>query len=162
MQSTLTTESKSKSKVIARLTVTRANGWRTIVEIHADARFMAFYRYYRQFGNRRSTKEFVRSASRIEYLSYFNAHLQKPGLDVIEKRLKAFGVESNPVIASKLRILKKRIYKRLLNARPDELGLTKLVTTDLQTPSRPILVSVPSYRLVAKVNHRKLHAGSVR
>jgi len=161
MNSTLPKKS-DQSNVIARLTVTRANGWRTIVEIHADATFHGFYRYYRQFGNKRSTKEFVRSASRIEFLSFINAHLQQPGLDVIEKRLKAFGVESNPVIASKLRIIKKRLYRKMLNARPDELGLTKLITTDLQTPRRPILVSAPSYRLVAKVNHRKLHAGSVR
>ena len=147
--------------LVARLTVERANGWRTIVEIHADATFISFYRYYRQFGRKRSTKEFVRSSSRTEYLSVINTHLHKPGLDVIEARLKSFGQESNPVIKSKLRIIRKRLYRKMLSARPDELGLTKLTHTNLNSP-KPILVSVPSYQYVTKINRRKLHAGSMR
>lgn len=151
----------TKNSVIARLTVIRENGWRTIVEIHADATFMAFYRYYRQFGNKRSTKEFVRSSSRIEFLSVINAHLHKPGLDVIEKRLLSFGAESNPVISSKIRIIRKRLYRKMLSARPDELGQTKLTHTDLNAP-KPIRVSLSSYDWVRAINRRALRRGAVR
>ena|GEM_PF-3242168 len=150
------------TNVIARLTLQRQNSRTTIVEIHRDATFSQFYRFYIQDGNRRSTKRLVRTASRNEFLPVINTHLHQPGLDVIEKRLRSFQSESNPVVSARLRILRKRIYRKLLSARPDELGLTTLTTTDLQTSRRPILVSVPSYRLLTKINRRKLHAGSVR
>jgi hypothetical protein len=115
--------------VIARLTVIRKNGMRTIVEVSTGATFSRFYRFYRQHGAKRSTKEFVRTASRNEGLPVVNSHLYKPGLDVIEQRLRSFGVPSNPVTRVTLRIIKRRAYKRLLSARPDELGLVKVNNT---------------------------------
>lgn len=148
-------------KVIARLTVTRTNGRKTIVEIHVDARFHNFYRFYQQVGNKRSTKRLTRSASRNEGLNIINAHLQKPGLDVIEQRLRSFQSQTNPVIRVTLRIIKKQAYRKLINARPDELGLTKLTATDLNSSRRPIPVTL-SFRLVEKISRRKLHRGIVR
>lgn len=156
-KSSLTT----KSNVVARLTVIRQNGRRVIVEVHRDATFHQFYHFHIQDGKRWSTKRLVRTASRNESLPVLNTHLHKPGLVVIETRLKNFQKISNPGVSSKLQIFRKRLYKKLCNAQPAELGLTRLVLTDLQTPRR-IPVSLPTFRLVEKVNHRKLHAGSVR
>ena len=149
------------TNVIASLTVTRQNGRKTIVEIHRDATFIQFYHFHSQDGLKRSTKRLVRIASRNEFLPIINAHLHKPGLDVIAKRLESFGAQSNPVINTKIQIIKKRIYRKMLSMRPDELGLTRLITTDLNL-SKPIPVSVPSYYWVAQINKRKLHRGAAR
>ena len=118
--------------LIARLTVTRANGKRTIVEIHAGATFHKFYSFFTQDGRRRSTKKLLRTASRNEYLPVINTHRHKPGLDVIEKQLRSLFVQSNPVTESKLRIIKKRAYKHLITAAPDALGLSKIQKTWIQ------------------------------
>lgn len=142
MQSTLTTKS-STTNVIARLTVIRQNGRRAIVEIHRDATFHQFYRFHVQDGKRWSTKTQVRTASRNEALPVINTHLHQPGLDVIEKRLQVFQQQSNPVVSSKIRIFKKRLYKKLCTAQPAELGLTKLTTTDMQPSRRLIPISIP-------------------
>ncbi len=114
----------NKSSVVARLTVTRADGRKTIVEIHADASFHQFFRYFRQQGLRRSTKELIRVANRNEGIPVPGARA-KPGLELILKRLEAYQGESNPIITKRLRIIKKRAYKKLLSARPDELGMAK-------------------------------------
>lgn len=147
--------------LVARLTVTRQNGRRVIVEVHADATFSRFYKFHVQDGNRWSTKTEVRTASRNEYLPVINTHLHQPGLDVIDARLKVFNKTSNPVVSSKIRIFKKRLYKKLVSARPDELGQTKLTRTDLNAP-QPIRVSVASYDWIVAINRRALRRGAVR
>jgi len=107
-----------KPVVIARLTITRANGKRTIVEIHQGATFHSFFHYYIQEGNRRSTKKHLRTAARNE------GGLRTSGLEAIALRLSVYQNQSNPVTGTTIRILRKRDYRKLLNARPDELGLT--------------------------------------
>jgi len=114
----------NKSNVVARLTITRTDGKKTIVEVSADASFHKFFRYFRQQGNRRSTKELIRVANRNEGIPLPSAR-ERPGLDLILKRLANYQSESNPIVATKLRIIKKRAYRKLLSARPDELGLVK-------------------------------------
>lgn len=119
-------QNESKKIVVARLTIIRANKIKTIVEIHADASFHSFYRFFRQHGNRRSTKELIRTASRNEGVSLIGFHYQQPvGLESIAKRLEMYSSQSNPVTSTRIRIIKKRVYRKLLSARPDELGLTK-------------------------------------
>jgi hypothetical protein len=156
--------------VIARLTVNRANGNKLIVEVHSDATFNQFYRYFKQVGNRRSTKEQIRVTSRNDGLKPINAHLQTPGLEAISNQIIAssavFLLRSengtiNPVVSIKLRILKKRAYRKLITARPDDLGMTRLTTTDMNKP-RAIPVTIPTFRIVAKANRRKLHHGLVK
>lgn len=107
-----------KPTVIARLTVRRANHRRTIVEIHADASFHSFYRFYVQEGNRRSTKQPLRTASRNEGLFLGNC-----GLGAIEEKLHIYQSRSNPIVSSTLRIFKKRAYKHLLKVSPDQIGV---------------------------------------
>jgi hypothetical protein len=160
----------NKSKVVARLTITRADNSRKIIEVHEDATFHEFFRFYTQIGNRRSTKTLTFTSSRITGLKPINAHRYTPGLEVIRDRViersaLLIGTKTgkfSPVISMKLRIIKRKAYRRLITIAPDQLGLTKIITTDLNQPRRPIAVAVPSYRLVAKINDRKLHAGLVR
>lgn len=143
-----------KADVVARLTVTRQNGWKTIVEISSDATLHSFYRYFRQYGNRRSTREPVRTAGRAEGCLSFLKHLQKPGLELILKRLEAWQGESNPIVSTKLRIIKKRAYRKLINARPDELGMVKS-RVNIPEPAwrseRPIPVQTPALAPAASV-----------
>lgn len=131
--------------VLARLVVNRANGKRMIVEVHSDATFCQFYKFYMQDGSRRSTKRQFRTANRNEGLRHINAHDQQPGLGAIAKQITrtsaAFLMRSedghiNPVVSIKLRIFKKRAYERLLRLAPDQLGMTKLTRRDLN--SQPI------------------------
>jgi hypothetical protein len=125
----------TKSNVIARLTVTRANGWKTIVTVEADASFSSFYKYFKQYGLKRSTKELIRTANRNESLNPINAHLQTPGLDRIEKRLAAYQSQSNPIVSTKLRIIRKKAYRRLLAAAPDVLGMAKTSPVHIPEPA---------------------------
>jgi hypothetical protein len=130
------------AKVIARLTVIRRDGNRTIVEVHTDARFHSFYHFYQQQGRRYSTKKEFRTASRNEGLPVINTHLQKPDLALIEKRLQIYGAQSNPVVETRIRIIRKRAYKRLINAAPDQLGLSRVGIVDLRL-RKPIPVQLP-------------------
>lgn len=143
--------------IIARLTVTRQDNTCTIVEIHSDATFHGFYHFFKQQGRRRSTKHEFRTASRNESLPVINTHLHTPGLHVIEKRLKDFGAQSNPVISSKLRIIKKRAYQRLITVSPSELGLSRIGTVDLSHRQR---IPLPSSLVPAKRRYSVLNGWS--
>jgi len=132
----------SKSQVVARLTVIRKNGLRTIVEVQSDASFYSFYHFFRQVGAKRSTKELIRSSNRNE------GSLQEPGLEAIAKKLEMYSSQSNPVVSKKIRIIKKRAYRKLISARADELGLaTSKVNLPLQSFSP--LPSFSATRLVS-------------
>jgi len=109
-----------KPIVTARMTVTRALGNLTIIEVCEDATFSEFYRVYTQIGRRRSTKKLVRTANRNEGLKpFYAAHKLKPGLEAL-----AMQWQGMPNVASvKIRIIKKRTYRKLLTAAPDALGM---------------------------------------
>lgn len=114
---------KAKPVVIARLTAVRSVGVRTIIEIHADATFSSFYNYFTQDGKRTSTKKQVRSANRNEGLRpYDRAYRLQPGLEAIAEQFKTMPHFTNISV----RILKRREYRRLINAAPDALGLTQV------------------------------------
>jgi len=117
--SQLLEEAPVKPDVVARLTLTRANGIRTIVEVHSNASFHSFFLYFKQTGNKRSTKELIRTASRND------GGLRTSGLEAIAQKLSMYQSQSNPVVRTTLRILKKHAYRKLISARPDELGLTR-------------------------------------
>lgn len=107
------------SKAIARLTIEREVGVRTIVEVHADATFSMFYHFYTQDGRRRSTKRQIRTANRNEGLrAWFGAHRMTPGLDVIAEQFRRMP----HVKKTTVRIIRKRTYRKALEAAPDELG----------------------------------------
>jgi hypothetical protein len=119
-----------KPVVVARMTVTRAVGNLTIVEVYEDATFSNFYHISTQVGKRRSTKRLVRVANRSEGIQpYYRAHLIQPGLDGLAEHW-----QKHPgVVSVKVRIIKKRAYCKLISARPDELGLT---TSKVNLPLR--------------------------
>jgi len=150
------------SNVIARLTVTRQNGIRSIFEIHEDATFHHFYKVFQQNGSKRSTKALVRTASRNEGLNPVNAHLQTPGLEFMAVRLMHLQAESNPVVSTRIRYFSKRAYRKMITCAPDQLGLTKvnvLFGTQPTYTFQPIGIAL-SFKPVESLNHHKLHAGS--
>jgi hypothetical protein len=118
-----------KPVVVARLTITRALGNLTIVEVWEDASFSRFYKIFTQNGRRRSTKRLVRAANRNEGLKPYTAHAVKPGLEV----LAAHWLSMPQVASVKVRIIRKRAYKRLISASPDQLGMT---TSTVNLPLR--------------------------
>lgn len=150
------------NNVIARLTVTRKDKSKVIVEVHADASFSQFYKFFTQDGSKRSTKTFTRAASRNEGLHHANAHLQVPGLQAIALQFihNKFG---SPVESTKIRIISKRAYQQLINARPDELGQVKVRALFDRKPVHALQPRGPlSFKLVEKINHLKIHAGALR
>jgi len=115
----------TNNKVVARLTVIREIGVRTIVEVNQDATFSNFYSYFMQEGARRSTKKLIRCANRNEGLApWYRMYRMEPGLAAIAEHFKTM-----PNITSvKIRIIRKRLYRKLLAAAPDELGITKVAS----------------------------------
>src|SRR5688500_9277198 len=105
----------NKSKVVARLTIARADNTKTIIEVHNDSTFSEFFRYYRQAGMKRSTKVLAFTRSRNQGLHHINAHLQTPGLEIIRDRILASNAaflgrvkgKENPITSMKLRIIRK-------------------------------------------------------
>jgi len=112
-----------KKNVIARMTIRFTDSAsRVIVEVQEGATFSSFYTFFRQEGNRRSTKRQVRTANRNEGLPVVNAHRHEPGLSAIANRLRSF---KNNIADVQIRILKKRRYRQLLHTAPDVLGMVK-------------------------------------
>ena len=104
-----------KPDVIARLTVTRANNEKVIVEVNENATFSNFYIFFKQTGKRWSTKAHVRTSNRND----------APGLESLAQKLSLCQSPSNPITNTRIKIYRKRAYRRLLSLRPDELGLTQ-------------------------------------
>ena len=129
----------TKSPIVARLTAIRTVGVKTIIEIHADATFSNFYKWYVQ-GNRRSTKTFIRTANRNESLPYINAHLHTPGLEAVKSRLESM----KQFTSVSIRIYRKRDYRKLITAAPDQLGLTKVSSTFGKVPGAQRVGSQPN------------------
>lgn len=113
-----------RSDVVARLTTIRADHSRTIVEVHSNATYSSFYHFYAQQGTKRSTKRSIRTASRSD----------GPSLEMIARKLAVYQSQSNPIVQIKLRIIRKRVYRRLISARPDQLGLTHCAPVSIYRP----------------------------
>lgn len=117
-----------KPVVLARMTITRANGNRIIVEVEAGSKFSSFFKFYKQDGARRSTKAFFRHGCRNE------GGMRDPRLENIAARITMVQSQENPVVNVKIRIIKRRAYRKLLSARPDQLGLTKMSQLPIYSP----------------------------
>ena len=110
--------------VIARLTLSYQDRTRMIIEIHSDARYASFYHIFRQQGNRRSTKSKVRTGGRHEAAS----------LEGVAVNWKARERADNPITHIRINIYRRREYRRLVSARPDQLGLTKMSSLPIYSP----------------------------
>lgn len=138
----------SKSKVVARLTMTKRSGKKTIVEVHEDAGWSTFYSWYEQDGRRR--KVFLRHSDRN---NCGNPYRQEPGLEQVAARQEEIfnnlARHPNPkhaafwsmqqIIESRIKVFKKWLYQKLLTCAPDELpcGLVKDLSAD--RPERMLL-----------------------
>ncbi len=121
-----------KSVVVARLTVQRANGIRMIVEVQSDSKFSSFYFFYTQEGRRRSTKRFLHRRSRNMGVSVIGYH--QPGLESVLAQIEKYADPSNPIVKTSIRILQRKAYKKLISARPDELGLSRMASLPIYSP----------------------------
>lgn len=141
---TFVEQDREPTRVAARLTLTHRNGAQTIVEVHADASYTAFYRWY-QRGAREHAKHLTRTALRNDAAD----------LAQIEQRMRAHfdrlargSVIWLPwqVVESKLIVLDGGLYKKLLKALPGELP-----------GGGPARVVVPEYLKRENVTHRRTH-----
>lgn len=124
-------QKKNKVVVVARMTMTKADGNKLIVEVRADASFHQFYCWFSQAGRKR--KVYLRSSHRGDGLHGHHPYKQ-PGLDVLaEAHMKCF----KTIQDAKIKVFKKRAYQALLNCAPDELagGLPKITVS---RPSLPV------------------------
>lgn len=121
-----------KLGVVARLTVYRASGIRMIVEVHSDSTFNSFFRYFTQVGARRSTKRFLRNASRNEGLPKLGYY--QPGLESVAAQIEKYADPNNPIIKKTIRIMQRRTYRKMIAVSPDQLGLTKMASLPIYGP----------------------------
>ena len=149
----------NKKNVVARLTAIREIGVRTIIEVHDDddTTFSTFFHYYTQVGLKRSTKTQIRVANRNDGLHpWYRAYRIQPGLEALAEHWKKM-----PQITSvRVRIIKKRAYRRLLEAAPDVLGLVK--DRAQFSHEQPIAVDLglsQSFVIVAKKSRARLTYG---
>lgn len=132
-------KSTNSNTVVARMTVTRADNSKVIVEIHSNATFYKFYHFYSQTGNRRSTKKEIRTASRNEGVPTVNAHLFTPGLEMVQANFLCCQVgRIAAVISIKMRILRRKMYRELVNMAPDVLGLVKVDANPFAKRPQPV------------------------
>lgn len=137
-------KSSNSRTVVARMTVTRADNSRLIVEVHSDASFHTFYHYYSQAGNQRSTKKEIRTANRNTGLPTINAHLHAPGLDAVKHLFEQKPFGNLPAVTGiRVRILRRRMYRELLSARPDVLGLVPVKPWTLPSLERELAIRLP-------------------
>jgi len=117
---------QDKPKVVARLTATRADKKRLIVEVQQDASFQKFYHFYKQTGDDAGSKTEVRLANRNEGITpHYRAPRTVAGLYKIAERLtKGIAGYKN----MKIVILDAAEYERLTQAAPDVPGLTRTVS----------------------------------
>lgn len=150
----------SKKNVVGRLTAIRSVGVRTIIEVHEEATFSTFFHYYTQAGMKRSTKKLIRTANRNEGLHpWYAAYRMQPGLEALAEQLRKM-----PQFTSvKIRIIKKRAYRRLCTVAADVLGgLAANKPCGEWIGQRPIAVDLDrpqSFILVAKRSRSRLTYG---
>lgn len=137
------------SIVVARMTAIRSNNNKLIIEVYADATYSSFYHFHSQEGNRRSTKTQVRVANRNAGLPRVNVHLYEPGLEVLRTELLGADKIDSAFVSVKVRIIKKRLYKKLITCAPDVLGMAKAGTVEDKIQSSR---GIPVYLPVGYVN----------
>jgi hypothetical protein len=133
------------NKIIARLTAHKADGSRLTVEVRADATFTQFYTYYQQ-QRRFAKKQFLRCSNRNDGLRAINAHRQEAGLAALQAGFKANRFAN--VTKVTIRIFNQRMYRQLLEAAPDVLGMTRTAPTAIdqsakRLPTPRIPVAIP-------------------
>lgn len=118
------TRTRAGSTLIARLTMTHVDGDQTIVEIHTDAGFHDFYRWYRR-GKSRRDKLFVRNINRNDAINLQAlAERVTAQFERIANQPKAMHAPAwtgRKISSFKIIIFKKRQYVRFLACAADKL-----------------------------------------
>lgn len=138
----------SKSKIAARLTMTKRSGRKTIMEVHEDAGWSTFYSWYEQDGRRK--KVFLRHSDRN---NCGNPYRQEPGLEQVAAKQKEIfdnlARHPNPkhaafwamqqIVEIRIKVFKKRLYRKLLTCAPDELPGRMVKDLSADRPERMLL-----------------------
>lgn len=134
---------KRTNPVVARMTMTRPNNIKTIVEIHEGAGFMNFYTWYRQDGRKR--KVLLRTSSRNDGVAApWRAPFVPLGLETLAARTAQI---MNDVSGVTIKILKKRKYAEMLACPASDLagGLPRAAkTAEIIDRAKGIPVSIPT------------------
>lgn len=111
-------ERNSKTKVVARMIVTRrASARKIVVEVHGTSTFKTFYHWYSQEGRRH--KKFMRTSQRGDGIfPHWLQAFDEPGLDVLGASLMTSLKDVDKVT---VKIFNKRVYNDLLTRTPDNL-----------------------------------------
>ena len=106
---------KRRVIVLARLTASKTDGSKSIIEVHKDSTFHEFYFWYNQIGN--SRKVFLRTSSRIEGIyPHYTAAKTGAGLHLIFIRLQGTKRYNDILI----KVFKKKIYRKMVHCAPDD------------------------------------------
>lgn len=111
-----------KANPVARLTVTHRNGQQTIVEVHDDASFTHFYRWYKRNPGQQG-KNYMRSSSRIDArdLEYLVAKFAANWKAIARHRVAKGRWNGHLVDEWKVVVLDAEAYVQLLDCDPSEL-----------------------------------------
>lgn len=137
------------NKVLARLTVTRKNSTKAIiVEVHQDATFKSFYKWYSKEGRKR--KKLMRTSHRGDGVgAHYREAFQSPGLHLLAERLEKTLPDFSKAT---INIFRKREYQRVLTVAADELGSLPRYESRIaqgerprweRRPNQPIPVQLP-------------------
>lgn len=111
-----------KANVIARLTVTHRNGQQTIVEVHDDASFSRFYRWYKRNAGA-DKKNFMRPSNRIDArdLEHLAAKIAANWKALASNRVARGKWNGHLVEDHKVVVLDPEKYVKFLDCDPSEL-----------------------------------------
>jgi hypothetical protein len=138
------------AKIVAKLVMTYRDGHQLIVEVHENPGYSDFYRWYRREGKKRKT--LLRTSSRELKVA--------TDLETVQARqLRAFGKD---IVEHKIVILRKRLYRKLINCSSDALPGGKGISihsTPYQHPvnqpvgrdhAQPVHIPVSGYTPLAR------------
>jgi hypothetical protein len=135
-----------KANPVARLTVTHANGQQTIVEVHDDASFSGFYRWYRRNAGQ-DEKHYMRCTNRIDARD-----LEQLGAQIKEnwKRLAAYKPargkwNGHLVTETKVVLFDAEKYVQFLDCDPQQLpgGIQRNRTAEILAKPAPQRQALP-------------------
>jgi hypothetical protein len=111
-----------KAQPVARLTVTHRNGQQTIVEVHDDASFTQFYRWYKR-NDGQKTKNYMRSTNRVDArdLEHLAAKIAANWKALARHRVAKDRWNGHLVDDWKVVVLDAEKYVRFLDCDPSEL-----------------------------------------
>ena len=133
-----------KANPVARLTVTHANGQQTIVEVHDDASFTCFYRWYKRNAGQ-DEKHLMRCSNRIDArdLIHIGENIKMNWMSLAANRFARGRWNGHLVTDAKLVVIDAEQYVHFLDCEPEQLpggGLARSRTAGVL--ARPLTAPV--------------------